>query len=394
MRSLPLLMVALSGATLALTWLGYPAWLAWRGGYRVVKVGGTHLAWPSVTIVVVVRNAEATLRQTLHNLLALAYPADRRRILVVSDASTDFTDAVAGSLAHRGVTLLRVMRRRGRAGAEQVARRYVDSDVVVVMDPAARLRVSALAALAQTFADPTVGVAYGREAETLYAEVRGTVREPLYHRFEAWLRDRETRVFGTVSARGSLYAVRGALYRAALPNRPSPDFALTLAAREHGWRAVYVPGAECAVSRPHSLQSDYAHTVGAVTREVLTLRSKAHLLNPLHYGTFAWMLLGHKLGRWLTPWALLAGLLGLLMLAPVEPWARVATVSLGAAALTVVALHWVFIGTPLERALALPGRLVAAAVAVAHACVEAGRQAQEGLTAAGPRPLFASRRHF
>src|SRR3954454_15183033 len=111
-------LVVLTGLALLATWLGYPLWLRMKSAGRLLpRRAGPHAWWPSVTIVVVVRNAERTLRPLLQNLFAPAYPAARRRILVVSDASDDFTDAVAASMAHRGVDLLRLTRRRGAARA-------------------------------------------------------------------------------------------------------------------------------------------------------------------------------------------------------------------------------------------------------------------------------------
>jgi cellulose synthase/poly-beta-1,6-N-acetylglucosamine synthase-like glycosyltransferase len=51
-------------------------------------------AWPSVTVTVPVYNAEANIRATLERLLELDYPRERLQLLVISDASTDRTDAI------------------------------------------------------------------------------------------------------------------------------------------------------------------------------------------------------------------------------------------------------------------------------------------------------------
>ena len=371
MRDIPLLLLALSALVLAATWIGYPAWLELRA--RALprrRLGGRLVAWPTVTIVVVVRNAEPTLRQLLNNLLALAYPADLRRILVVSDASDDFTDAVAGSLAHRGVELLRVMRRRGEAGALNLARAYVDSDVVVVVEPGVRLTTSALAALVGPFADLSVGVSYGHEIETMH--------ETAFGRHEARLRDLETQVFSTVSARGSLYAMRGPLFRFAIPSWLSPDFALALLAREHGYRAVYVDGAECVVAAPAAFApSHYARLVRSVARDVATLLLKPHLLDPRRYGEFAWELLGHKLGRWLTPWALLTAALSLLLAAATHPWARIVVLALAVLAAADALAALLPRHLALARLAELPRHAGMFLIAMAHACVRAARTAAE-----------------
>jgi glycosyltransferase involved in cell wall biosynthesis len=373
-RAVAIVLIAISAGLLLATWLGYPLWLRVRAKGQVFpRRAGPHAWWPSVTLVVVVRNAEKDLRALLQNLMALAYPADRRKILVVSDASDDFTDAIARTMAHHGVELLRMMRPVGLARATNIARKYVRSDVVVVVDPAARLAPAALAALVSPFSDASVGVTYGHEVEKLGS------REPVpaspYHDFEAMLRDHETRIFGTVSARRTLYAMRGPLFHAPVSPWLSPDFWLALLAREHGYRALHVDEAEVMISRSASRQRDYARTVWAVGRDVLTLLRKPAMLDPRRYGEFSVMLLGHKVGRWLTPWALLAGLAGIGMLATQEPWARTAAIVLALLATASLVMSLLPARGTLSRAVALPGRVASTTLAIGHASVKALRAA-------------------
>jgi Glycosyl transferase family 2 len=379
MLELPALLIGTAAVVLVATWVVYPAWLLARARARPgPRRYDAHTRWPSVTIVVVVRNAEWWLRDLLQNLLALAYPPELRRILIVSNASSDFTDAVVASLPPSGVEVLRVLRaRRSVAAAENLARRHVDSELVVVAHPAARLRPSALAALVAPFADPTVGVAYGREVPADPATGRVAARERPYRRFERWMRDAETRVFGTVSARRALYAVRADLYRAPVAATLSPDFAPILTAREHGYRAVYADDAECVMAESRSLRYNYGRMVRTATRDMATLLLKPHLLNPFRYGVFAAILLGHKLGRWLSSWALLALLAGLALLAPQRPWAAV-VLALALLPSLAAALAWLAPGRAGRAAPApFPLRLAATTVAMAHACVNAVRTAPE-----------------
>jgi hypothetical protein len=393
MRNLPVLLVGISAIVLAATWIGYPLWLHLRCRSLPRRPSGaTHTSWPTVTIVVVVRNAERWLHDLLQSLLSLAYPTELRRILVVSNASDDFTDAVATSFANRGVELVRVMRqRRSAAAAENLARRYVNSELVVIVHPAARPRPSALAALVAPFADRTVGVAYGREVAARPAGEGAAIKESFYRRYEGWLRDHETRVFGTVSARRALYAVRGDLYRAPVPATLSPDFAPVLSAREQGYRGVYVGNAECLLAQPRTLRGTYARTVQTMARDVATLLLKPHLMNPRRYGAFAWILLGHKLGPWLSSWAVLGGLVGLAVLAPSYLWAR-AALALAVLPALASSAAWLLPGTTTPQPTApLPVRVAAAMVANAHAWVKALRALPDFPFEPVPRPVFRMR---
>jgi len=389
-RDLPVFVVVVSAAVLAAVWVAYPLWLqlASRSRTQLPPALGP-VTWPSVTIVVTVRNAEPWLRDLLECLLALDYPAERRRILVVSNASNDFTDAIAASYADRGVARLRVLRaRRSAAAAENRARPVVDSDLVAVVHPRARPRRSALMALASRFADLTVGVAYAREVAPRPAGGRGPAGESLYRRYERWLRERESLVFGTVSARRALYVVRGELYRSPVAASLSPDFAPILAARELGYRAVYAGEAECLLAQPDTLRGSYARTVQTLARDVTTLLLKPHLLDPRRYGAFAWILLGHKLGRWLTSWAVLTGLGGLALLAPWSAWAR-AVLALALLPALAAGVAWLLPGDEAAGGRApLPVRVTTFLVAQAHAWLKAMQALPDFRLEPVPRPMF------
>jgi hypothetical protein len=366
--------MALGAVVLAATWLGYPLWL-----HSVARANPPQPrpplrpGWPTVTIVLVVRDAEQTIRGLLENLLAVDYPAPLRRILVVANGPADFTAAIAGLYANRGVDVLKIERPYAvAAAAENHARRYIDSELAVVVHPSAQLEASALRALVAPFADPTVGVVYGHEVAARVTDEGGMhIDRPPLAGFEAWLRDHESRVFGTVSARRSLYAMRTALYRNPIAALCSPDFAPILAARERGFRAVYAPDAEVVMLGDRSPRGHYAQMTRAITRDATTLFAKPHLLNPRRYGAFAWILLGHKLGRWLSPWALACIVASLLVLATQEPWARM-VVAVGAAlALDAVIMWDRRVASGWGRVVAFPGRVAASSVATAHAVVRA-----------------------
>ena len=200
-----------------------------------------------------------------------------------------------------------------------------------------------------------------------------------------WVRDLETRVSGIVGASGCLYAVRADLHRQRLAADLSRDFAAALVAREHGQRAVSVPEAICFVPRGASLRQEYRRKVRTMARGLRTLWAKRALLNPLRYGLFAWMLVSHKLCRWLVPWAALAALSGLAALGTGAPWAWLAYAAATAVGILAVA-GWLWPeGKRLPRVFALPAYAVGGLVAGLHAWLRA-------LVGAGPVGHGASMR--
>src|SRR5690349_20952157 len=93
------------------TYVGYPAILKLLSLVNRRRPGGPEApagSLPRISIVLPVYNEARVIAATLEALLAIEYPADARQILVVSDASTDATDAIVAGFAGRGVELLRM----------------------------------------------------------------------------------------------------------------------------------------------------------------------------------------------------------------------------------------------------------------------------------------------
>jgi cellulose synthase/poly-beta-1,6-N-acetylglucosamine synthase-like glycosyltransferase len=271
--------------------------------------------WPFITITVPAFNEERAIAATLEALLTADYPADRRQVLVVSDASTDRTDEIVRGYENRGVELLRLPTRGGKTAAENAARGLLRGDIIVNTDASVRVAPNALKPLIAPFADPGVGVASGRDVSVTAASGDLNVGESGYVGYEMWVRDLETRVDSIVGASGCFYAIRKPLHMTLVPEALSRDFAAALIAREFGSRAVSVRDAVCFVPRIRSLRLEYRRKVRTMTRGLETLWFKRHLMNPARYGWFAWMLASHKLVRWLAPWGLVLAMVGWLLLA-------------------------------------------------------------------------------
>ena len=368
----------LVGAALAVVlvaYAGYPLWL-WLTTRRRRGGGATSPeSWPSISIVIPAYNEGTTIASTLDGLLALDYPVDRRQILVVSDASTDGTDEVVRRLASRGVELIRLPRRSGKTAAENAAREHLRGEVVVQTDASVRIDRHALKPLIAAFQDARVGVASGRDVSVAREDGGATAGESGYVGYEMWVRDLETAAGGIVGASGCFYATRRDLHMEAVPESLSRDFAAPLIAVEHGFRSVSVPGAICYVPRTASLRREYRRKVRTMTRGLGTLFYKRHLLNPLRFGGFAWRLGMHKLARWLVPWAAVAGVVGVVVLAAAggSKWAEVTLVLGGAGALVAVAAWFWPEDRALPRWLGLPAFGFWGLVAGLHAWVNALR---------------------
>lgn len=278
---------------------------------------------PTVTITIPAYNEARRLRRKLDELLQLDYPAERRHILVISDASTDATDEIAREYRDRGVELLRLPRRAGKSAAENAAGYALRGEIVVNSDASVILPKDALMALVRAFEDPTVGVASGRDVSVSAEETEHTGGERGYVGYEMWVRRLESHIYSIVGASGCFYGIRRSIYNRDFPEALSRDFASALMAREHGYRAVAVDDAICYVPRTSSLRAEFQRKIRTMSRGIETLWFKRHLLNPVRHGLFAFSLLSHKLCRWLVYLTLPFGALGLLLLSFTSPVALV-----------------------------------------------------------------------
>ena len=117
-------LVLLPGLLFGYAYVGYPVLLKLIGLTRpAAPAVGDPVEWPSVTIVVPAYNEERAIRRTIESLLAIDYPAARRQILVLSDASTDGTDEAVRSVCGAGRRALPAPRaqRQDRGGKHGAA---------------------------------------------------------------------------------------------------------------------------------------------------------------------------------------------------------------------------------------------------------------------------------
>ncbi|HEX2781439.1 MAG TPA: glycosyltransferase [Gemmatimonadaceae bacterium] len=348
-------------------YIGYPLALRAAALLRApVPVPPEPAEWPALTVTVPAYNAESSIRGVLQNILATDYPADRRQIVVISDASTDRTDSMVRELEDEGVELVRLPVRRGKTAAEGAAARVARGSIIVNVDAGVRLLPHSLRALVRAFGDPSVGVASGRDVT---AADDSTVQnaESGYVGYEMWLRGLESRLGGIVGASGCFFGIRRELVDLSLPDALSRDFASALIARDHGYRSVSVPDAVCLVPQTRGLEAELERKARTMARGLETLFYFRRLMNPWRFGGFAFRLISHKLCRWLVSLSLPVAALAVLWWSAESETGRIVLAALLAgAAMGVAAMRWPR-GRLAPRLMVIAGYLLASNVAGALA---------------------------
>ena len=301
-----------SVAILAYTYAGYPAWLWLRRRFRVRPVHAASGA-PSVSIVMVVRNEAGVLEGKLSNLLALDYPADLVEIIVVSDGSTDGTNAILRNYQAK-LRLQTVVKAesRGKAAGLNDAIGLAHGDIVLFTDARQKIELGALRLLAAQFDDPAVGCASG---ELMLGDpdsgevVRGM---GLYWRIEKAVREMESASGSVVGATGALYAVRRKLLVPVPAGTILDDVYIPMHVVRQGFRVIFVPSAHAWDVADQGTEREFSRKVRTLTGNYQLVQFAPWLLgssNPLRFE-----FISHKLMRLFAPFALLAALIAALAL--------------------------------------------------------------------------------
>jgi glycosyltransferase involved in cell wall biosynthesis len=310
---------------LAYVYVGYPVCVAALGAMLKRHPRRAPIT-PRVTILIPAYNEARDLARTIENKLDLDYPKEKLEILVISDASTDATDAIVRRYADRGVRLIRQEPRQGKTAGLNLAVPQVGGEILVFSDANSLYARDAVQALVSPFADPQVGYVTGK---MIYVNPDGSVIGDgcsAYMKYENLLRRHETRLGSVVGVDGGIDAMRKRLYR---PIRPDlqPDLVLPLQVVTQGSRVVYESHAVLREETLSDSGSEYRMRVRVTLRALWALFDMRRLLNPLRYPLYAWQLWSHKVLRYLAVLPMLVTLGANLMLLDRGPF-YVATLSL------------------------------------------------------------------
>lgn len=288
----------LAGALLAYTWVGYPLVLRRLAARRRAPKAPFASARPRLSVVVAAYNEAGCIREKIDTTLAQPYPAGSLEVIVVSDGSTDATDAIVARHPDGRVRLIRQEPRAGKSSALNRGAVAACGEILVFTDANAMFARGALARLAAPFADPTVGLVTGHG---LYAATTGDARAVStgYVRYEAGLRSGESALGFQASADGAIYALRRDLYRelhAAEVNDLLHPIQVALA----GHTCRFEPDAYTVEPPSHDGAQEFRRHVRIVAQGMHLLRRWLPSLIAARRWGPVWMLLSHRALRWTT----------------------------------------------------------------------------------------------
>lgn len=305
-----------SAAVTVYIYLGYPLLLLVMARLRPRPVARAEVT-PTLTMIVPVYNEAAVIAAKLANCLAVEYPPERLEVLVVSDGSTDDTEALVREADDPRVRLL-VLPRAGKAAALNAGAAAARGEVLLFTDANVELAPSAPRVLAHAFADPEVGGVSGRKVGIVRRGADATERgENLYWRWDQWQKQLESTIGSIFAADGTLYAIRRELYVPISDPAQADDIAITTRVVLQGRRLLFDPEAVAYEEVPFEGALELRRKVRVTNHSVRALLNLGSAL--WRSGFYSVELLSHKLVRHLVPFFLLALLAASAVLAPVFP---------------------------------------------------------------------------
>jgi cellulose synthase/poly-beta-1,6-N-acetylglucosamine synthase-like glycosyltransferase len=283
---------------IAYTYVGYPALINALARLRPRRPR-TSTIEPTVTVVLAVHNEQQSIARKLDNLLALDYPEEKLQVVIVSDASTDETDAIVAGYQDRHprrVVLVRLVEQAGKAAAINRGMLRARGEVVLFCDARQHVDEGALRALVPHFADPQVGAVSG---ELVLEGERGP---GVYWRYEKLIRAAEGLWDSVVGATGALYGIRRHLYKELPAGTLLDDVYTPMQVVLQGYRVLFEPEAKV-YDREAELEGEFARKARTLAGNFQLVELMPQLLSPFKNRVLL-QFVSHKLLRLLCPYAL------------------------------------------------------------------------------------------
>lgn len=264
---------------------------------------------PNVTLMIAAYNEEQGIAKKIENSLALDYPSNKLKIIVVSDGSTDKTDEIVRSYEDRGIILYRVEGRVGKTEARNIAIKSVPEDEIVLFsDATTTYKKDIIKKLVQNFADPEVGMVTG---QLIYQDDENTqmgLGQKLYWKYESLIKKCQTSMGTLTGSVGCVTAFRRKLYTP-LPRNIIEDFTEPLMIVMKGYRVVYEEKAICFEETTRKSKKEWVMRVRVIRGGMTGMLYAKKVLNPFLYPLSSFQLISHKVLRWLVPVLMIAILL-------------------------------------------------------------------------------------
>jgi cellulose synthase/poly-beta-1,6-N-acetylglucosamine synthase-like glycosyltransferase len=259
--------------------------------------------WPTITIIMAVRNAEKILEKKIKSIYASNYPPQKISLLVGSDASDDSTNQIIEGLAKQfsSIQFYAFVARTGKVEIINFLARQAQTAILVFTDAYAVFEQGSLKQLVKHFKNPDIHVVGGKMKGDVSLSGNVSVQELSYFETEYKIKYAEGKLWGCMmGAFGAFYAVRRNNWHPVPDNFLNDDFYISIKAIETRGKAIFEPEAIVCQNVSGNPKEEFRRKIRIATGNFQNFKAISPLLFQKKFG-FVFSLLSHKILRWFGP---------------------------------------------------------------------------------------------
>ena len=253
--------------------------------------------FPDVAFVIAAYNEEEVIRQKLHNTLALDYPAEKLVIYVISDGSTDKTNAIVEEFPE--VKLLWRPQRKGKTAAINRVLPFITQPITIFSDANVMVNQNAIKEMVKHYRLPLVGGVSGEKRVETADHENASSTEGIYWKYESFLKREDARLNTLVGAAGELFSIRTNLFIPVPEDTLLDDFTISMNIIKQGYNIAYEPDAYASESPSLNITEEYKRKVRIGAGGLQSVLRFPEFLNPFHYGVVSFQYIFHRFSRWI-----------------------------------------------------------------------------------------------
>lgn len=296
---------------------------------------------PDVTLIIAAYNEATILRQKIKNCLDIDYPANKLRIIFVTDGTTDDSEQLV--TGESSVTLLHQSERRGKLAAIIRAMKQVNDPIVVFSDANTMLNRECIRKIVSHYTDPHIGGVAGEKKIIRNAESSAIGEaEGLYWKYESFMKQQDADFNTVAGAAGELFSIRTHLFQPPAADIILDDFVISMKVCLQGYKIAYEPAAYASELPSASLKEEAKRKTRISAGAFQAMGYLREALNFFKFPLLSFQYFSRRILRWVfCPWMLIVLLLSNLVIV-VQPFAP-------------LYYYWFFIGQLLFYLMAIIG---------------------------------------
>ncbi len=263
--------------------------------------------FPVVSIIISVYNEERHIESKINNCLELEYPEDKLEIIIGSDGSTDRTNEIVQRYASEfnRIKFYKWKERRGKPSVLNDLVLHAKGEVIVFTDARQIFERNAIKELVSNFSDEKIGCVSGELILIKGGEEDSGEGIGLYWEYEKFLRKKESEIYSMIGATGAIYAIKKDLYTPPPPDTILDDCYIPLKVVQHGYRAIFEPGAKAYDRVASTHVEEYKRKVRTLAGNWQMFIEFKDIFNPLK-SKIAIQFFSHKFLRVIVPFLLIS----------------------------------------------------------------------------------------